>query len=194
MLFGTFLRGGSRNPRTSRLELSVTMSKLSIRFPSYTWLGSSILIWLLLQHINFCSEILFSKNSNHIQSGQLIGNANQLDWFLYDTSFYWKVFRTDFALFFLLNSLTRSVCSRNLCLQIFFPIFFLFLQNSFWSRKAVEISSSLQTIWVTFFSTPLFLGKEKKQWKGKTPPGDLVTFTEEILNGKLHFLCSEHCR
>ena len=22
-------------------------------------------------------------------------------------------------------------------------------------------------------------------------PGDLVTFTEEIFNGKLHFLCSE---
>ena len=24
-------------------------------------------------------------------------------------------------------------------------------------------------------------------------PADLVTFTEEILNGKLHFLCSECC-
>ena len=23
-------------------------------------------------------------------------------------------------------------------------------------------------------------------------PADLVTFTEEILNGKLHFLCSDH--
>ena len=154
MLFGTFLRGGSRNPRTSRLELSVTMSKLSIRFPSYTWLGSCILIWLLLQHINLCSEILFSKNSNHIQSGQLIGNANQLDWFLYDTSFYWKVFRTDFALFFSLNSLTRSVCSRNLFSQIFFP-----------NLCKIVFEAGKQTIWVGLFSTPLFLGKEKNSGK-----------------------------
>ena len=27
-------------------------------------------------------------------------------------------------------------------------------------------------------------------WPNPQLPGDLVTFTEEILNGKLHFLCS----
>ena len=27
-------------------------------------------------------------------------------------------------------------------------------------------------------------------WPNPQEPGDLVTFTEEILNGKLHFLCS----
>ena len=27
----------------------------------------------------------------------------------------------------------------------------------------------------------------------KKKTADLVTFTEEILNGKLHFLCSVHC-
>ena len=28
-------------------------------------------------------------------------------------------------------------------------------------------------------------------WPDPQSPVDLVTFTEEILNGKLHFLCSE---
>ena len=28
-------------------------------------------------------------------------------------------------------------------------------------------------------------------WPNPDEPADLVTFTEEILNGKLHFLCSE---
>ena len=28
-------------------------------------------------------------------------------------------------------------------------------------------------------------------WPDPQSPADLVTFTEEILNGKLHFLCSE---
>ena len=29
-------------------------------------------------------------------------------------------------------------------------------------------------------------------WPNPQEAADLVTFTEEILNGKLHFLCSEH--
>ena len=29
-------------------------------------------------------------------------------------------------------------------------------------------------------------------WPNPQFPGDLVTFTEEILNGKLNFLCSEN--
>ena len=28
-------------------------------------------------------------------------------------------------------------------------------------------------------------------WPNRQFPADLVTFTEEIVNGKLHFLCSE---
>ena len=40
MLFGTFLRGGSRNPGTYKMELFVTTTKpitiAIIRFPSYT--------------------------------------------------------------------------------------------------------------------------------------------------------------
>ena len=32
--------------------------------------------------------------------------------------------------------------------------------------------------------------KKKKKKKKKKETADLVTFTEEILNGKLHFLCS----
>ena len=188
MLFGTFLRGASRNPGTSKLELSVTMSKLSIIFPSYTWLGSCILIWLLLQHILFSilQHILFSRKYFSVKIRIIYNLVSWLGMQINWTGFY--MFRTDFASFFLLNSLTRSVCSRNLCLQIFFPNLCKIV------FEAVEISASLHTIWVTLFSTPLLLGKEKKQWKGKTPPGDLITFTEEILNGKLHFLCSEHCR
>ena len=42
--------------------------------------------------MNPCSEILLSKNSYHIETGQLISNPNELEWFLYDASFYWKVF------------------------------------------------------------------------------------------------------
>ena len=30
-------------------------------------------------------------------------------------------------------------------------------------------------------------------WPNSQFPADLVTFTEEILNGKLHFLCSDKC-
>ena len=29
-------------------------------------------------------------------------------------------------------------------------------------------------------------------WPNPQIPADLITFTEEILNGKLHFLCSGH--
>ena len=29
-------------------------------------------------------------------------------------------------------------------------------------------------------------------WPNRQEPADLVTFTEEIRNGKLHFLCSEY--
>ena len=31
-------------------------------------------------------------------------------------------------------------------------------------------------------------------WPNPQFPADLVTFTEEILNGKLHLLCSETCK
>ena len=31
-------------------------------------------------------------------------------------------------------------------------------------------------------------------WPNPQFPSDLVTFTEEILNGKLHFLCSDPSR
>ena len=31
-------------------------------------------------------------------------------------------------------------------------------------------------------------------WPNRQFPADLVTFTEEILNGKLHFLCSVFCQ
>ena len=31
-------------------------------------------------------------------------------------------------------------------------------------------------------------------WPNPQFPADLVTFTEEILNGKLHFLCSENSK
>ena len=31
-------------------------------------------------------------------------------------------------------------------------------------------------------------------WPNPQVPADLVTFTEEILNEKLHFLCSEYVR
>ena len=37
-----------------------------------------------------CSEIPFSKNLYHIETGQLICIC--FDWFLYDTIFYWKLF------------------------------------------------------------------------------------------------------
>ena len=30
-------------------------------------------------------------------------------------------------------------------------------------------------------------------WPNPQETADLVTFTEEILDGKLHFLCSEDC-
>ena len=30
-------------------------------------------------------------------------------------------------------------------------------------------------------------------WPNPQFPADLVTFTEEILNGKLHFLCNDFC-
>ena len=30
-------------------------------------------------------------------------------------------------------------------------------------------------------------------WPNPQSPADLVTFTREILNGKLHDLCSEYC-
>ena len=30
-------------------------------------------------------------------------------------------------------------------------------------------------------------------WQNRQETGDVVTFTEEILNGKLHFLCSFIC-
>ena len=33
-----------------------------------------------------------------------------------------------------------------------------------------------------------------KDFSSKQETADLVTFTEEILNGKLHFLCSVRCR
>ena len=44
------------------------------------------------------------------------------------------------------------------------------------------------------FSINDFFSKcDQKKVKGKSKkfPANLVTFTEEILNGKLHFLCSE---
>ena len=31
-------------------------------------------------------------------------------------------------------------------------------------------------------------------WPNPQFPADLVTFTEEILNGKFHFLCGESCK
>ena len=37
------------------------------------------------------------------------------------------------------------------------------------------------------------LGVSSFKCKSYQFPADLVTFTEEILNGKLHFLCSEIC-
>ena len=37
-------------------------------------------------------EIPFSKNLHHIESIQLICFHKSIDWFLYDTRFYWKVF------------------------------------------------------------------------------------------------------
>ena len=36
----------------------------------------------------------------------------------------------------------------------------------------------------------MWLNPVTKCDKNVTKPADLVTFTEEILNGKLHFLCS----
>ena len=33
-----------------------------------------------------------------------------------------------------------------------------------------------------------------KDFSSKQETADLVTFTEKILNGKLHFLCSVRCR
>ena len=39
-------------------------------------------------------------------------------------------------------------------------------------------------------STPAFLEVSRFSFLKKTFRADLVTFTEEILNGKLHFLCS----
>ena len=30
-----------------------------------------------------------------------------------------------------------------------------------------------------------------RRFTAQVPPADSITFTEEILNGKLHFLCSE---
>ena len=42
------------------------------------------------------------------------------------------------------------------------------------------------------------LDSDVSEFSAKQPPlqfpADLVTFTEEILNGKLHFLCSTFCR
>ena len=45
-----------------------------------------------------------------------------------------------------------------------------------------------------FFIKDFFSVDVTKSAGNRQETADLVTFTEEILNGKLHFLCSEHLK
>ena len=54
------------------------------------------------------------------------------------------------------------------------------------TRKICEIGKRFTTHKMKFFIKNIF----SKCWSKLQETADLVTFTEEILNGKLHFLCS----
>ena len=89
----------------SRVKLQQTSKKwnvfnfhyyvLLIFDPSLVW--QFFTLWFLMRvciplniWIIVCLEIPFSKNLYHFETSQLI--CKSIDWFLYDVSFYWKVF------------------------------------------------------------------------------------------------------
>ena len=68
------------------------------------------------------------------------------------------------------------------------------MSQSFWNSHPVPLYKLLQTFLVFHFGpgVPYDQNNLRLAFRVKFP-ADLATYTKEILNGKLYFLCSEIC-